>query len=84
MITPPPIKIRVQDENGNLQSEWINHFTDIYLGIAATQNSGTTALRPIKNLYIGRTYFDITLGYLISIKQVKPTVIWVNGAGTAV
>lgn len=84
MISPPPVKMQVQDTDGNLENEWIKYFTDIYQGLLATQNSGTTALRPVKNIYIGRSYFDTTLGYLVTIKQVKPTIIWVNGAGVAV
>lgn len=84
MISPPPVKIQVQDEKGDIENEWIKYFTDIYQGLLATQSAGTTALRPTKNIYIGRSYFDTTLGYLVSIKQVKPVVIWVNGAGATV
>jgi hypothetical protein len=33
------------------------------------------------NLYIGQPFFDATLGYLVNVKSLNPTV-WVNGAGT--
>jgi hypothetical protein len=45
--------------------------------------SGTTANRPTTNLFIGRPYFDTTLGKPIAIKSLGPTV-WVDGVGTVV
>jgi len=37
----------------------------------ALTGSGTTAQRPVRGLYVGRTYFDTTLG----------GPIWFNGSG---
>lgn len=61
MISPPPLQTKIQDENGNIRSEWKNHHTEIFNGIRALQTSGTTAQRPVKGLYVGRPFFDTTL-----------------------
>lgn len=67
------------------------HFTPAWAGWLSTaqyilqdvSNSGTTAQRPTNNLYVGKPYFDTTLGLAINIKSLGPTV-WVNGAGGVV
>ncbi len=83
MISPPPNQQSIQDANGKITYSWVEFTTEVYIGIKAAQTSGTTAQRPIKNLWIGRQYFDTTLGYSINLKSVKPNV-WVNGAEVAV
>ena len=45
--------------------------------------NGTTANRPTMGLYVGLDYFDLTLGYKVTVKSLNPTV-WVNGAGGVV
>ena len=57
-----PVKARV---------DWYNWAVAITNAINALRSSGTTTNRPTKNLFVGRTYFDTTLG--------KP--IWYDGAG---
>jgi hypothetical protein len=72
------------DSNGmatRTLSEWL---TLIHLAADSLTQYGTTAQRPTANLFIGRPYFDTTLGYIIHVKQVTPTVIWVNGSGVSV
>lgn len=59
---------------------WISRVNTIANSV---QNSGTTAQRPTTGLWIGRGYFDSTLGLPVWVKSVNPTV-WVNGAGTPV
>lgn len=49
--------------------------------IAASQQSGVTADRPTNALWIGRRYFDTTLGKPVFVKSVRPAV-WVDGVGT--
>jgi hypothetical protein len=67
IIGTPPLR----DPAGNSWSEpWRNWFTQAQAILFAAQQSGTTALRPTKGLYPGRTYFDTTL--------VIP--IWYDGA----
>jgi hypothetical protein len=52
----------------------------------ATQ-SGPTANRPTTRLWVGRVYFDTTLGYPVWVQSVNASTYvatWVNGAGTTV
>jgi hypothetical protein len=50
--------------------------------VVTTIKSGTTANRPT-TVYVGMPYFDTTLGKMIWVKQVSPTV-WVDGTGATV
>lgn len=56
---------------------WMSQISDI---ANALVSSGTTADRPTKFLFAGRTYFDTTLGYPIWHDGSG----WVNSAGTTV
>jgi hypothetical protein len=62
---------------------WRNFFQAVYSICTALTTSGTTAKRPTSGLWIGRTYFDTTLGIPIWLKSTSPTV-WCNSAGAAV
>ena len=84
MIKDPPFQALVLTESGKFGTEWTNWLASAQLILSATEQSGTTALRPTKNLWIGRHYFDTTLGLEIWVKQVTPSVVWVNGAGVSV
>jgi hypothetical protein len=44
-----------------ISPEWAEFFSDIYFAIVGMQQSGTTANRPTKRLYVGMPYFDTTL-----------------------
>ena len=57
---------------------WFNRAHDI---ISSAQQSGATADRPTKVLWIGRRFFDTTLGKPVYLKSIRPSV-WVDGAGT--
>lgn len=73
MIEPPnntPIE-------GILPGAWREWFTRV--GILANGDSGTTANRPTRGLYIGKSYFDTDLGYPVYLVSVKPNV-WTDGA----
>jgi elongation factor P hydroxylase len=72
MISPPPIQSAIQNENGVIDAGWSAFMTDVYNGVLALQQSGTTAKRPTKFLYAGRMYFDTSLG-----AEGKP--IWYSG-----
>jgi len=55
----------------------------VYLlgAIGAGQVSGTTAVRnAIVPTYVGQSFFDTTLGYMMWVKQISPP-IWVNASG---
>ena len=49
----------------------------------ALGDTGTTAARTTVNLYVGRMYFDSTLGRPVWIKSLNPTV-WVDATGATV
>lgn len=61
----PPNQMHMQEQDAKgvwrIVSNWIEFFSDTYFAITALQQSGTTANRPTKGLYIGRPYFDTTL-----------------------
>lgn len=55
----------------NVTEGWRNFFQAVFTICSAVTQSGTTAQRPDKVLWVGRMYFDTTLG--------KP--IWYKGPG---
>jgi len=59
---------------------WISRVNTI---VNAVQNSGTTAQRPVTGLWIGRQFFDTTLGIPIWVQSVGP-VVWVDATGAPV
>lgn len=84
MINHPPLRTPIVDKNGMVTSTLAEWLTLMHLATNSLTQYGTTAQRPTANLFIGRPYFDTTLGYIVHVKQVTPTVVWVNGAGTTV
>lgn len=62
---------------------WLQWFDRIHAICAANQQSGDTASRPTARLWIGRRYFDETLGKPVYVKSVKPAV-WVDASGSVV
>ncbi len=59
---------------------WQAFFQSVYTICFALTQSGTTANRPTKLLWVGRTYFDTSLGIPIWYKGPG----WVNASGGAV
>ena len=64
----------------SVSNEWRNFFMAAYNILSAVTMSGTTANRPTKLLWTGRTYFDTTLGKPVWYK----TAGWVDATGGAV
>lgn len=62
---------------------WYTWLNQVYVICFSLQQSGTTAERPDKLIWIGRRYFDVTLGIPVWVKSAKPTV-WVNASGAVV
>lgn len=83
MIPNPPFRDKFATATGDISAAWMQWLQKIGLFAGSVSDSGTTANRPTSNLWIGRPYFDTTLGYPIWVKTVSP-VVWVNGAGTSV
>lgn len=59
---------------------WLQWFSQVNAVVNAAQQSGSTADRPARFLWLGRGYFDTTLGKPVYVRSVKPAV-WVDGAG---
>lgn len=52
--------------------------------VTSVVQSGSTLNRPTKTLWLGRTYYDTTLSKPIWVKQVRPSIVWVDASGTPV
>lgn len=67
----------IQDDTGQPTRPWRQWINNVALAADAVQQSGTTAQRPTKNLWVGRPYFDTTLGYEVFYDGST----WVGGSG---
>lgn len=72
------------DKDGNFTQSMATWVTRITAICQAAQQSGTTANRPTSVLWIGRQYYDTTLGYPVFVHSVGPPVVWHNAAGAPV
>lgn len=81
MLELAPIREDFSDEQGNITRGWASWFQRVKLYAGSVSESGTTANRPTSKLFIGRRFFDTTLGKPIYVKSLSPTV-WVDGVGT--
>lgn len=68
----------------NFTAAWAGWFSNAQTILADASNSGPTGQRPTAQMYVGKPYFDTTLGIPIWLKTPSPTPVWVNAAGTAV
>lgn len=82
-LTPLPSTPRVthKDLFTPIWQAWV-HSIQQWLGPQG--QTGITSARPTKSLYIGLSYFDTTLGYPVFVKQVSPSIVWVNASGATV
>ena len=83
---PPSTAVQTSDPlDGSpmVPVEWRNFFQSTYAICLALTQSGTTAQRPVKLLWTGRMYWDVTLGKPIWLKSVGP-IVWVDATGTPV
>lgn len=58
---PNWFEIPALNKNQRISDKWQEYFTSVYNAIFDLQQSGTTANRPTKRLYVGRPYFDTTI-----------------------
>lgn len=77
LISPPPKRITVDGES-EVSRPWATWFGQVFTMLFASGQSGTTANRPTEGLWIGRPYFDTTLGYEIWYSGTE----WVDATGT--
>jgi hypothetical protein len=69
----------VVDANGIATPGWKPFFSSVFQLLVAMTQSGTTAKRPTSFLWVGRMYYDTTLGLPIFYKGPG----WVKADGTA-
>lgn len=79
----PPENEPFLTKDGAISPAWAIWLNKLWMVAGALDNSGTTANRPTTGLYVGRPYFDTTLGYRIWLESVRPTV-WVDATGASV
>lgn len=72
-----PTSQQIVDATGIATPGWSPFFSAVFRILTAITQSGTTAQRPTVYLWVGREYFDSTLGF--PIWYVGPG--WVNSAG---
>ena len=80
IINTPPIRVAVDEVNQDgmpvrVSRPFAAWFGQVFLACFSVTQSGTTAQRPTENLWVGRMYFDTSLG-----SNGKP--IWLNKLGT--
>jgi hypothetical protein len=78
-----PDNAPVVDDKMRVTLPWLQWVSRIQRIVSAVQQSGTTAQRPTTLLWIGRTYFDTTLGKPVWVDSVSPAV-WVDATGAPV
>jgi hypothetical protein len=79
VITEAPKDNVPLDKKGAFKWAWISWFQSVFLTCESVQESGPSTNRPTKNLWVGRRYFDTTLGYPIWWRSAG---IWVDATGT--
>jgi hypothetical protein len=75
-----PDNIAVVDPNGNATVPWTQWIARVHRIVTAVQSSGLTAERPTSLLWVGRTFFDTSIGYPIWVQSINP-VVWVDAFG---
>jgi len=83
-LAPLPSNVPLTDRSGHLTPVFQAWLNSVYTWCQGMGQSGATTSRPTQGLFIGRQYFDTTLGYMVSVKSISPSVVWVNGSGTPV
>jgi hypothetical protein len=80
---PPSDSVDLQDSAGvvvGTRDGWRNFFQSVYVICQSVTASGTTAQRPVKLLWTGRTFFDTTL----SIPIWYDGAVWIDATGAPV
>jgi hypothetical protein len=84
LIGQPPTN-QIADQQGNVTPGWQPMFSAAIQILQALTLSGTTANRPTKFIWVGRPYFDTTIGKPIWAKSwAAGTTSWVDATGGAV
>lgn len=79
-ITPPGLTIAEDGrQTARITRAWASWATKVTIVADGLTQAGTTADRPTENLWVGRMYFDTTLGKPIWYKSPG----WVDSGGSA-
>lgn len=78
LISQPPNN--PVDDGVSLNQGWSTWFNSAFNLLVSLTQSGTTAQRPTKLLFIGKTYFDTTIGRPIWYNGTN----WIKADGTVV
>ncbi len=78
-----PDRAPLVDTDRTVTVQWNQWFQRLQTIAETVSASGTTANRPTRLLFVGRQYFDTTLGKPVYVKAVNPAV-WVDATGAAV
>lgn len=73
----------IVSDDKRITTPWNHWFQRVQNVVLAAYSSGTTANRPTKLLWVGRFFFDTTLGKPVWVKSVGP-VVWIDATGTVV
>lgn len=74
-----PIHEQVADATRRFSRAWVQWIDRVDRTVSAARESGPTANRPTSRLWIGRQYFDTTLGQPVWYDGSG----WVDATGTA-
>jgi hypothetical protein len=77
-IVPPGLP--GDNPNNQAREAWSSWFTWVTSGVNSLVSSGPSAERPVKQLWIGRQYFDTDLGIPVWYDGTD----WVDATGIAV
>jgi hypothetical protein len=85
ILSAPPTRGTVDEVDASgrpsrVSRPWSAWFDGVFLAVFALYQSGTTAQRPTTRLWIGRPYFDTTVGHIIHYDGTQ----WVDATGAAV
>lgn len=80
MLERPPLL-----DKQYITQAWAEWFSRLWIVARTVNDSGATANRPVKDLFVGRQYFDTDLGIPIWLKShVGGVSDWVDGTGASV
>lgn len=65
----------ITESGEKVNFSWLQWFSQVSSVVNAAQQSGSTAGRPTKLLWIGRRYYDTDLGKPVFVRSVRP-VVW--------
>jgi hypothetical protein len=77
-----PIDVKILNY-GIMNGVWKAWFQRLWLVLDTIDTAGTTAQRPTVNLYVGKFFYDTTLGKPIWLHSANPNV-WHDGSGASV